>query len=208
MEMKRNLISIYKFLSQIFWKELTIEQLEQFRANRDLWIEAGMRFSETFWTEDANILTEKLAVEFAYLFIGPGSHFPPCESVFLEADLETGQLGKMYGQPAVEIKKIIQDWGYEIVTSYHHLPDHLSVELELLANLVCDEITAIEKNEMEKAQLFKQRQLEVLEKHLLRWFDRFEAVVARAAEHEFYPEMIFLASRVLKNHWLELRSGE
>ncbi len=72
---------------------------------------------------------EALAVEYTSLFVGPGPHLSPCESVW------RGGGGRLWGESTVQVKRFIESSGLRFQSDWSDLPDHVSVELEFMGRL-------------------------------------------------------------------------
>jgi len=85
-------------------------------------------------------LAEDLAVEFTRLFIGPGPHISPHESVNTEThDVKEAAL---WSAQTVKVKKFIEAAGLEYDDSFSGMPDHVTAELEFMQRLAAKEAEA------------------------------------------------------------------
>ncbi len=128
--------NVYGLLAVIYRTELKSDLLKQIteppvlQALSDL----GVQFENDFLQKAGDDLLEDLAVEYARLFIGPGKHISPHESVHHQRD--DGQSGLLWGMSTVEVKKFIESTGLEYKSDYQGLPYHISVELEFMRELL------------------------------------------------------------------------
>lgn len=133
---------------------------------------------------------EKIALEFASLFLVPGENMiPPYESFYCdtltidsstacsayfegEAFPQEGLKGFLCGPSARSVEKYYETFGFELSPTFHDLPDHLSVELEFLGRLY-------ELGQRDDAHRFFQE-------HLGRWIGSFLDKVASQTISDFY----------------------
>ncbi len=91
----------------------------------------GCRGFEDLPADDETV--EALAVEYTSLFVGPGPHLTPCESVW------RGGGGLLWGESTAQVKRFIEDSGLRFQPDWSGLPDHVSVELEFMGRLCSHE---------------------------------------------------------------------
>ncbi len=107
----------------------------------DLGEEGVARALETMRTfaEDARKIADgeadavhKLSVEYTRLFVGPPKPAAaPWESFYVAPSVTIG-----YGQPAIEMRRILADIGLEVGGERNQYPDHMGIELLCLAEMV------------------------------------------------------------------------
>jgi len=124
---------------------------------------------------------EKLAVEFTALFLGPGGHISPHESV--QADPDGGSL---WGDETLAVKHFIEGLDLAFTEEYTGLPDHISVELDLMANLAGHEAQGWEQNDLTRAANALAYQQDFMQEHLLRWVPLFCKKIIETADLAFY----------------------
>ncbi len=178
----------YGLLASIFRAEPSREFIDELRGPRfagalaSLDVDLGRDFERA----SAEALREDLGIEFTRLFMGPGEHISPHESIFVEVD---GEAGGLYGAITVKVKKFIETTGLEYDDSFTGLPDHVSAELEFMCKLGEFEAEKWSNGDDEGARYCMSVQKMFAEEHLLRWIPQFcEQVIARA-ELPFYREM-------------------
>lgn len=190
---------LYGLLASLFRAEPSIETLRALRAPElsELLGEAGIGVDQAPADEadDAELL-EEMAVEYTALFIGPGGHISPHESVHMPRGS-----GTLWGNETVAVKRFIEGLGLEYTEDYKGLPDHISVELDLMATLAGHEGRAWEKGDLAAAANALDYQAEFLDQHLLKWVPLFCQKVIDTAGMEFYRGLArltrdFLASEV------------
>ncbi|MGE5576630.1 MAG: molecular chaperone [Syntrophothermus sp.] len=185
--------NLYGILSMIFSKEPTAELLERLRdpAFTQALGELGVQFGEDFHNRPDDELLLELAVEYARLFLGPGKHLSPHESVYVGkfSDKEgRGLEGLLCGQATVEVKEAIAEAGFEFLPGYRGLPDHLGVELEFMQLLTGREAEAWQKGDGQTALNCLEQEYHFVNNHLARWIPLFCEKVVESARLDFYRE--------------------
>ncbi len=190
--------NVYGLLAVIYRTELKSDLLKQIteppvlQALSDL----GVQFENDFLQKAGDDLLEDLAVEYARLFIGPGKHISPHESVHHQRD--DGQCGLLWGMSTVEVKKFIESTGLEYKSDYQGLPDHISVELEFMRELLLKEGEAWRKEDKQEAIYFLKIEKKFMEEHLSRWIPEFCDKVISEAQLSFYREIARLTKSFLE----------
>lgn len=142
-----------------------------------------------------------LAVEYTYLFIGPGAHISPHESVHVE-----GGDGMLSGPVTAAVQQFIESIGFTYQADYHGLPDHISVELEFMQALTRLEAQAWREVDEQEAKGLRQLEAEFIHQHLARWVPLFCEQVIDTAELPFYREMARLTLGFIKAE--QMTAGE
>jgi TorA maturation chaperone TorD len=183
---------LHGLLAAVFREEITAALLEELRAPAMVasLAEAGVGIDERLAHGPAEGVIEELAVEYAALFLGPGGHVSPHESVHA-ADHEHGTL---WSERTVAVRRFIESAGFEYHPRYRGIPDHLSVELELMAELSRREGAAWEAGDRALAARWLELQSTFLDEHLSMWIGRFSECVAEAAQLDFYRDFAALAA--------------
>lgn len=182
---------MYGFLATLFRDQPTAELIDQFRDQvfREALSEAGVDLPDDFFARsDKQYLTE-LQVEYARLFIGPGKHISPHESVHRQ-DEES----RLYGRSTVNIMQFLESTGFKFKTDYKGLPDHISVELEFMQTLTGWEAEALEEGNTKLATKCLNIERYFHQKHLVCWIPGFCTKVIKEAELPFYREIAKLTS--------------
>jgi TorA maturation chaperone TorD len=135
--------NIYGLLSIMYSQEPTSALIQQIKdpVFREGLASAGIKLEEELLNQPEEKLLEDLAVEYTRLFLGPGRHISPHESVHHERDAD-GDWGNLWGKSTVEVKKFIETAGLEYKSEYSGLPDHISVELEFMQEVTKRELQA------------------------------------------------------------------
>ncbi len=200
--------NIYGFLAAVYRQELTSELLQQMKDHRfrEILSTLGMELNNGFFKKPEKELLENLAVEYAYLFLGPGKHISPHESVHHKK--EGGQSGQLWGELTAEVKRIIESSGLEYKSEFTGMPDHISVELEFMQHVVQRETQAWEADDDKTALLCLKNEKIFVDEHLFRWIPEFCEKVIKTAESPFYREMARLTRRFIEFEKKELKRFE
>jgi TorA maturation chaperone TorD len=178
--------NIYGLLALIYRREVTPDLLCQVKDPRFLGVftDLGVEGVEAFLQSSEEKLIEDLTVEYARLFLGPGKHISPHESVHHQR--EDGDWGTLWGATTVEVKKFIEATGLEYEPDYKGMPDHVSVEFEFMAALARREAQAWAESDEAIAMSCTVMQKKFLEEHLIQWIPNFCEKVIQLAELPFY----------------------
>jgi TorA maturation chaperone TorD len=87
------------------------------------------------------------------------------------------------GPSAAEVAHLLEDAGRRVAEGSRLLPDHLSVELSLAADL-------LERHDWDAFHA-------ILDRHLARWLPAFVARLEIASAHPYYVELARLADRLV-----------
>jgi len=176
--------NLYGLLSAVFRTEPSAKFLEEL---------ANPAFQKALKTLGADfggteLNPEDLAVEYARLFLGPGTHVAPYAVIYLG-----GEGASLLGPETSWVKDFIEDAGFEYKPDFHDLPDHVSVELEFMQEITRREAAALEKGDTEQAEILKAIEEKFLT-HMSHWIPGFCAKVRERAELPFYRAMAALTS--------------
>ncbi len=179
---------VYALLARVFRTEPSSAFLAELRGPRFTGAFASLQadLGDDFERLPKQDLSERLGLEYTRLFMGPGVHVSPHESVFTEVD---GEAGGLYGAQTVKVKKFIETTGLSYDDSFSGLPDHVSVELEFMGKLADTESENWSKGNEEGARYCRSVQKMFAEQHLLKWLPDFCRSVSDKAELPFYREM-------------------
>ena len=183
---------VYALLARVFRAEPSSAFLEELKGPRFAGAFASLQadLGEDFEKLDQQDLSEHLGLEFTRLFMGPGVHVSPHESVFTEVD---GESGGLYGAQTVRVKKFIETTGLSYDEDFSGLPDHVSVELEFMSKLADTESQNWSKGNEKGAKYCLSVQKLFAEQHLLKWLPEFTHSVSKKAKLPFYREMARIA---------------
>ena len=154
----------------------------------------GVVFEEDFLGTPIDRLADDLAGEFVRLFIGPGHHIAPHESVYVRAEEE--DLPRLWGKATVEVANFYLEAGLELST--HQTPDHLGLELEAMAVLAEAEAESRETGDLTSAEEIFDMQLVFCRQHLQRWVPRICSDVENETASSFYRNMALLTTSLVE----------
>jgi TorA maturation chaperone TorD len=202
-ETARQRSNIYGFLSLIYRTELNKTLLQHIKEPEFLSVlsDMGAELEDDFLNGSEDKLIEDLAVEYTRLFLGPGKHISPHESVHHKRD--DGNWGELWGKSTIEVKKFIEASGLEYKSDYHGLPDHISVELEFMQEASKREAQTREEKDHDGALYCLNMEKKFIDEHLIKWLPVFCDKVISEAGLSFYREM----ARITRN-FMEFERGE
>ena len=186
---------LYGFLASLYRAELTQQQLDALRQPEmvAMLTAAGIDLQGAFWaTPDAQLL-EELAVEYTALFLGPGGHISPHESVQIEEN------GGYWGDATTAVRRFITETGIEYDSEYNGIPDHISVELEFLGELARREGLAWEGGDTAAAGNRLAYQRDFLDEHLGQWVEKFCTQVVETGELSFYRDVAQVTAEFVRS---------
>jgi len=190
--------NVYGLLATVYRQEVTSGLLQQIKDPQFLGVLSalGIQLGDDFFQKHEGELLEDMAVEYTRLFLGPGKHISPHESVHHQRnDAEQGQL---WGQSTVEVKRFIESSGLDYRSEYRGLPDHISVELEFMQQVTLREEQAWREEDKDQALYCLKIEKKFIEEHLIRWIPIFCEKVIREAELPFYREMAVLTKNFME----------
>ena len=189
---------VYGFLAEIYRREVTPEFLRKIKDPQFLGVlqNLGIDWEGDLLEKPEERLLEDLSVEYARLFLGPGKHISPHESVHHQR--EDGQWGQLWGKSTVEVRKFIEAAGLTYETEYQGLPDNISVELEFMQKLIEREAQALAENDEESILKCRKIERSFMEEHLIQWVPRFCDQVAKEAENPFYRDVAVLTKNFIE----------
>jgi TorA maturation chaperone TorD len=195
--------NIYGLLATVFRQEVTSDLLVQMKDPQFMGVLSalGVQWGDDFFRKSEEDLLEDLAVEYARLFLGPGKHISPHESVHHQRD--DGRWGQLWGQSTVEVKKFIETAGFHYNSEYKGLPDNISVEFEFMQQVTGREEQAWAEDDQNSALYCWKIGKKFIEEHLAKWIPQFCDKVTEEAEAPFYRDMA-----VLTKHFMELEMEE
>ena len=181
--------AVYGFLAMVFRKELTPALVDRIKdpAFKQVLSDLGVNLGDEFYTQAEEELLEDLAIEYTRLFLGPGKHISPHESVHHERD--DGKWGALWGNSTVDVKKFVETLGLKYKEDDTSLPDHISVEMEMMQKLIEREQQAWGEGKKEEALYCLKAERMFVEDHLIKWVPKFCSKIEDEAEMTFYSEM-------------------
>ncbi len=204
----RHRSDIYGLLSMVYGQEITSDLLQQIKSPQfmEAFSVLEVKGIDDLMQKPEAELIEDLAVEYTHLFLGPGKHISPHESVHHQR--EDGQWGKLWGASTVEVKRFIEATGLSYNEEFRGLPDHISVEAEFMQQLTLREEKAW-KEDPGQAQACRQVEKRFIEEHLICWVPSFCEKVIEETESPFYHAMAALTRSFIELEMEEMnRNGD
>jgi TorA maturation chaperone TorD len=197
----------FQFLSQVFFKELSKEAIEQLAAadfavtteNENL--TKGYRLMRRYFTFSGSDRRAELACEYARIFLAAGVYTEarnvavPYESVF------TSKEQLLMQDSRDDVRRWYLREGFMVDASLHEPEDHLALELEFMAELSATALRLLENGERGGisdliANLASQQAF--IAAHLLNWLPRLREVAKQYAELTFYIGMLLIVEGYLQ----------
>jgi TorA maturation chaperone TorD len=192
---------LYGLLANLFRCEPGPELLNQLRSPEfhDLLGETGIDLGDEFFNDPLDEVHDRLRVEYTYLFLGPGKHISPHESV----QRKRGS-GILWGKETSAVKQFMAAAGFELSEAVNDIPDHISVELEFLSHLSAKEAEAWQADDHQAAAAALGWQHRFVADNVGKWIGRFCREVEAAAETPFYAEFARLLRSFIAGEKLEI----
>jgi TorA maturation chaperone TorD len=197
MAVARQRSNVYGLLASVYRQEVNADLLHQVKDPQFLGVlsDLGIQLRSDFLQKPEEELLDDLAVEYAGLFLGPGGHISPHESVHHQRGDGSGLL---WGESTAEVKRFIESTGLSYGAEYKGLPDHISVELEFMQQLTLREEQAWRDEDEDGALDCLKTEKKFIEEHLVRWVPVFCDKVIKEAELPFYRKMAALTKNFIE----------
>ena len=181
--------NVYGLLTAVFQGEPSSSFLTRLKDPEILGVfEAlGLSLGDDFQDLPNDRLREELAIEFTRLFLGPGGHISPHESIHL--NMGSAKDADLWGQATVAVKRFMEGAGLAVGDVFSGMPDHISAELEFMRKLCEFEAAAWTREEEDTALNCQQVQKRFVEEHLIQWVPSFCDKVMDMARMPFFKEM-------------------
>lgn len=196
-----NRASIYSFLSRIYLKEMTSEQVSELKSKGEALL-PGLPLSSHDEGVDASRMRSGLALirhylkstapgavkdvqldlaeDYAGVLLGVKGRIPhPSESAYLAG-------GKIMGRPYREVRRLYQTAGLVADPEFTEPEDHVATELSFMAYLAKETSTAIGKGDKDFAAKLLQQQIDFQNMHLLRWVPKLCDDIVEIGRTDFY----------------------
>lgn len=187
-EMATARANVYGLLADVFRQEPSTDFLKRLRAPEFSGaLEAlGLSLGEMLKTTPEDQLAEKLAIEYTRLFIGPGPHVLPNESIHVTARL--GETNSLWGPATVAVKKFMEGAGVSIADSFSGMPDHITAEFEFQQQLLLKEAEAWRAGDDLLATNILNIEKRFWDEHLSQWVAAFCEKVMAATTDPFFSQ--------------------
>lgn len=199
----RHRSALYALLARCFGAEPTGAVLAMLRESETEAILAKMGVDVP---QVSTELLDALAGEYTRLFLGPGEHIPPYESVFTGGARSFAHgFGEMHSENYFKVREAYAAAGVSNSAAFTDLEDHLGAELDFLRLLSFRESQAWKRRLAAKATALREQQLEFLSQHPGKWIGTFAKATIEMAEVAFYGQMAALARDFVKSEIKFLR---
>jgi len=205
-----NRASIYFFLSGIYAKELTEEQISELKTSGDLLlafsktagesedakqIKAGLELMKKYFefVKDGSKRDVRLdlAEDYAGLFLGVRGTIPhPSESAY-----QGGR--KIMTRPYREVQKIYEEAGLSANKSFTEPEDHVATELSFMGFLANKTSEALKEKNVQSENRLLQSQKDFQERHLMKWIPKMCSDVLRIGRTDFYKGVAMITNGFL-----------
>ena len=194
-KLKAELISrqgLYRLFGCLLSKEIDQQQLDELRKPEfsAAMNELGICLDEL--GGDDVLILEQLAIEFARLFLGPGKHISPHESVQIRQD------GILNDATTARVSHFIEVAGYEFRSGSKRYPDHICSEFEFMEALISKQVKAITNGDLREAETSEMLQDEFLRQHLVLWIPLFCDEIEQSAKLPLYKALGRVVSTFIK----------
>lgn len=196
----------YHLLSQLFFKEVSTEYLDQLRQEMP---SLGGFFDDFFRelpTRGTEEMRKELAADFTFLFLGMSKNpIAPYESFYTSREQllmqdsrdevvaeyrSEGLISPSWESQAEEARTEAQENAFDEETGWYRLPeDHVSFELDYMAVLCRRTARELERDDADAVLAYLAKQQEFLERHVLRWIPNLCDDVIRRARTSFYRDL-------------------
>lgn len=194
----------YRFLSQVFFKELTAEAIDELAQGEypedtgNECLDKGYRLIRRYFSFSATDRRTQLACEYARIFLAAGvftkdaATAVPYESVFTSEEHIM-----MQGSRDDVVARYLED-GFKVDPSLHEPEDHLAFELEYLSNMSERAAELAEAKDTAGLERNVVRQIEFIDEHLLNWIPLLRESAQEYAKLAFYIGMLLVAQGTLE----------
>ncbi|NVJ92629.1 MAG: molecular chaperone TorD [Methylocystaceae bacterium] len=186
--------TVYRWFSGLYFQELSHEMLDNYSSvegraflnalslHKEL--QALSHKITSFYEESAsrNETVLNLAGDFSFLFLGVGGRrsAPPYASAYLSDS------GLLYQESTQNMLEILHDMNKTVKPVTSEPVDHLSIQLNILAELAELEESAKRNEHFDQADQYASQKREFIQKHLLSWLPKFSADCTHKDKSGFY----------------------
>lgn len=187
-EMATARANVYGLLADVFREEPSEAFLSKLAEPgfSDALHALNLSLDETFEKTSLSQLAEDLALEYTRLFIGPGPHISPNESMHTEARF--GETNALWSAQTVAVKKFMEGAGVTIDDSFPGMPDHITAEFEFMQRLTSKEAEAWTTGNCELGTNILKIEKRFYDEHLSQWIVNFCDKVIDLADHAFFRD--------------------
>ncbi len=184
----------YRFLAEVFAAEPTAKMLDSLRRPEAVkaFETLGAAFAVELDRMETDLgkdrLAEELGFEYTRLFIGPGKHVGPHESLHRD-----DHPPEHWGPSTAAVKRFIEHHGLSYEEGFGGMPDHISAEFQFMAELAAAEADALEEGKDAKATQAREIQRVFHKEHIACWVPTFCDKVIELAEFDLYRDFARMA---------------
>ena len=192
-------------LASLLYQELTQDQIETLKDSNFMAMREEAEnpdLAEGFYGMGRYLkrcgvnVRQDLAVEYARIFLAAGvqggQSATPYESVFTSPD------GLLMQDARDEVVKIYRSQGMDVDKSLNDPEDHLTFEIQFLANM-CDKTREAMKDDEPVCDLLRV-QVDFIDQHIFNWLDKLIEQVNAYAVSDFYPSVMRVVRGYLAEH--------
>ena len=182
--------ALFRLLGHLFLRELDTDLLKRLAEGGFLDEVVEDPEARAALSDPTQKLLDELAVTYAAILIGPGAHVAPYGSVHHPGDKSQGRL---WGETTTWLRRFAIDHGLEFKgPGYHGVPDHIGIELELIAKLLARASELTDAGEDVRAQQMVGSLTVLVEQHTQPWVGPFrDRMVSFAARVKSGPGRAF-----------------
>jgi TorA maturation chaperone TorD len=176
---------VYDLLVIVYRRPLDAGQLQRLRAPEMLaaMAAAGIDPGDDFINGDSEVLLDQLAIDYTQLFNDPVERIAPYECI------QRGDGDDLMGAAANKVRHFMAEVGFAVPPEGGEMPDHISVELAFMGELIRREADALGAGDQKTADFAASVQRGFMAAHLGQWAERFARKVWRRATTPFYAAM-------------------
>lgn len=193
---------LYWWLSSLFARELTTEELEKYQSPDIRAFLTGLGENPTLSAPIASMVDAlnrlqvredaqlELSADFCDLFLKTDKH-----GALPYASLYIGESGLLNDKPAQVMSELLAEHNIVVTENLNEPADHLAIELDFLGNLI------IRSNELESEAHMNEameQQAEFIEQHLLTWVPQFVTKCQQHDEFGFYAAVSTVLQALIK----------
>jgi putative dimethyl sulfoxide reductase chaperone len=189
---------IYDLLAHVFYKEPGPTFLQCLRDSDTVhaFNALGLDFPEEIEKSEREVgldaTLEALACEYTRLFIGPGPHLGPYESLHRSDE----QKSEHWGASTAKVKRFIEHQGLSYCADFQDMPDHIAVEFQFMSLLSQAEAEALGRDDFKSSKQAHEIQKMFYCKHLGKWAPTFLDQVTEAATLSLYRDFSKIAKEL------------
>ena len=174
---------IYRLLGRLYAQEIDQHLLDQ-SGRHGILADLGSMGLEMTPPRDIQAWLEQLAIEYTRLFIGPGAHISPHESVHAPGDNKL-----LNNERTARVRRFIRVAGFEFKPAYSGFPDHICAEFEFMEALIGCELRGLDGDDTKEVTTSLMLQQEFMSRHLAAWLPAFCKRVIERSKHSFYTSL-------------------